>query len=217
MWTGSYATNPLSGEQIPVWIADYVLMGYGTGAIMAVPSGDQRDFEFARKFGLSIPAIQRPSDAWFDARGIDPTTRHRRLARGVHRRRCVRQLLERHTRPERHRQQGRRHRRRQRVARADRTGRADDHVQAPRLAVQPSALLGRAVPGRLRRRRLPAHPARRDVAGRAARDRLVLAAHLRRGRRVLQPREPARPAGRLGHRHPRPGRRPAGNIAATPT
>jgi leucyl-tRNA synthetase len=74
VWTGSYATNPLSGEQIPVWIADYVLMGYGTGAIMAVPSGDQRDFEFARKFGLDIPAIQMPPAAWFEARGIDPTT-----------------------------------------------------------------------------------------------------------------------------------------------
>ena len=60
VFTGSYATNPVNGEQIPVWIADYVLMGYGTGAIMAVPCGDQRDFEFARKFGLPIPAIQQP-------------------------------------------------------------------------------------------------------------------------------------------------------------
>ena len=59
---GASATNPLNGAQIPVWIADYVLMGYGTGAIMAVPSGDQRDFEFARKFGLEIIAIQRPTD-----------------------------------------------------------------------------------------------------------------------------------------------------------
>ena len=46
-FTGSFATNPINGAQIPVWIADYVLMGYGTGAIMAVPSGDQRDFDFA--------------------------------------------------------------------------------------------------------------------------------------------------------------------------
>ena len=73
VFTGSYATNPVNGEQIPVWIADYVLMGYGTGAIMAVPCGDERDFEFARKFGLPIPAIQRPSDAWFEAQGIEPT------------------------------------------------------------------------------------------------------------------------------------------------
>ncbi|HSB86375.1 MAG TPA: leucine--tRNA ligase, partial [Ilumatobacteraceae bacterium] len=64
--TGSYAVNPVSGESIPVWIADYVLMAYGTGAIMAVPCGDQRDFEFARLYGLPIPAIQQPPD-----RGLD--------------------------------------------------------------------------------------------------------------------------------------------------
>jgi leucyl-tRNA synthetase len=73
VFTGSYATNPLNGEQIPVWIADYVLMGYGTGAIMAVPCGDQRDFEFAGKFGLPIPPIQRPPAGWFEQHGIEPT------------------------------------------------------------------------------------------------------------------------------------------------
>jgi leucyl-tRNA synthetase len=73
VFTGSYATNPINGEQIPVWIADYVLMGYGTGAIMAVPCGDQRDFEFARTFGLAIPAIQQPPAEWFAARGIEPS------------------------------------------------------------------------------------------------------------------------------------------------
>jgi leucyl-tRNA synthetase len=58
---GTYATNPVNGKQIPIWIADYVLMGYGTGAIMAVPAHDQRDFEFARKFGLPIiPVYQEP-------------------------------------------------------------------------------------------------------------------------------------------------------------
>ncbi len=55
VFTGSYATNPVNGEQIPMWIADYVLMGYGTGAIMAVPCGDERDFEFARKFEPADP------------------------------------------------------------------------------------------------------------------------------------------------------------------
>ncbi|MEO8267491.1 MAG: leucine--tRNA ligase [Ilumatobacteraceae bacterium] len=64
--TGSYAINPLTGESIPIWIADYVLMGYGTGAIMAVPCGDQRDFEFARLYGLPIPAIQQPPDRSLD-------------------------------------------------------------------------------------------------------------------------------------------------------
>ncbi len=54
VFTGSYVMNPGTGERIPVWIADYVLMGYGTGAIMAVPAHDERDFEFARAFGLRI-------------------------------------------------------------------------------------------------------------------------------------------------------------------
>ena len=66
VFTGSFAINPLNGEQIPVWIADYVLMGYGTGAIMAVPCGDQRDFEFARKYKLQIAAIQQPPDRTLD-------------------------------------------------------------------------------------------------------------------------------------------------------
>ena len=69
-FTGSFATNPINGAKIPVWIADYVLMGYGTGAIMAVPSGDQRDFEFARKYDLPITATQMPDDEWFISRDI---------------------------------------------------------------------------------------------------------------------------------------------------
>jgi len=69
--TGSTATNPVTGQEVPVWIADYVLMGYGTGAIMAVPCGDQRDFEFARKFDLPIPAIQQPPREWFAEHGIE--------------------------------------------------------------------------------------------------------------------------------------------------
>jgi leucyl-tRNA synthetase len=61
VWTGAFAVNPVNGEKIPVWIADYVLMGYGSGAIMAVPAHDQRDFEFAKKFGLEIkPVYQNP-------------------------------------------------------------------------------------------------------------------------------------------------------------
>jgi leucyl-tRNA synthetase len=61
VFTGGYAINPVNGERIPIWIADYVLMTYGTGAIMAVPAHDQRDFEFSLKFGLPIlPVIDRP-------------------------------------------------------------------------------------------------------------------------------------------------------------
>ncbi|MFM7252050.1 MAG: class I tRNA ligase family protein, partial [Ilumatobacteraceae bacterium] len=73
VFTGAHAVNPVTGKQVPVWIADYVLMGYGTGAIMAVPCGDERDFEFARAFSLPIVAIQQPADRspdtaeWADA------------------------------------------------------------------------------------------------------------------------------------------------------
>ena len=57
---GAHAINPVNGERIPIWISDYVMMTYGTGAIMAVPAHDDRDFEFARKFGLPIiPVIER--------------------------------------------------------------------------------------------------------------------------------------------------------------
>ena len=73
VFTGSFATNPVTGTQIPVWVADYVLMGYGTGAIMAVPSGDERDFAFARKYSLPIVATQQPPQSWFDGHGIEPS------------------------------------------------------------------------------------------------------------------------------------------------
>ncbi|HXE42952.1 MAG TPA: class I tRNA ligase family protein, partial [Candidatus Baltobacteraceae bacterium] len=57
VFTGAFAINPVNGEKIPIWIADYVLAGYGTGAIMAVPAHDERDFEFAKKFNLSIKPV----------------------------------------------------------------------------------------------------------------------------------------------------------------
>tara|TARA_B100000768_G_scaffold120053_1_gene111056 strand:+ start:2413 stop:5220 length:2808 start_codon:yes stop_codon:yes gene_type:complete len=55
--TGAFALHPMTGKKLPIWIADYVLAGYGTGAIMAVPAGDERDWKFAKNFGLDIPAI----------------------------------------------------------------------------------------------------------------------------------------------------------------
>ena len=73
VFTGARATNPVTGADIPIYIADYVLMGYGTGAIMAVPSGDQRDFTFARAYDLPIVATQMPPASWFDARSIAPS------------------------------------------------------------------------------------------------------------------------------------------------
>jgi len=62
VFTGAFARNLFSNEEIPIWIADYVLMGYGTGAIMAAPGEDQRDFEFAKKYGLAIPVVTAPAD-----------------------------------------------------------------------------------------------------------------------------------------------------------
>ncbi|HMA58806.1 MAG TPA: class I tRNA ligase family protein, partial [Halanaerobiales bacterium] len=62
IFTGSYATNPMTGQEIPILIANYVLMGYGTGAIMAVPAHDQRDFDFAKKYDLPIKAVIQPDD-----------------------------------------------------------------------------------------------------------------------------------------------------------
>ena len=151
MFIGAFAINPINGERIPIFIADYVLMGYGTGAIMAVPAHDERDFEFAREFELPIVPVIRPTDEWLAER--------RRRARPTRRtwpeayvgdgvamnsandevsldglrvddaKRVIVEWLER-----------------------DGLGRADGHLQAARLAVQPAALLGRAVPDRLRRR-----------------------------------------------------------------
>jgi leucyl-tRNA synthetase len=65
VFTGAYAVNPLTEEPIPIWVANFVLMGYGTGAIMAVPAHDQRDFEFARKYDLPIRVVIQPE-------GVDP-------------------------------------------------------------------------------------------------------------------------------------------------
>ncbi len=62
VFIGAYAINPVNDERIPIWIADYVLMSYGTGAIMAVPAHDERDFAFATKFGLPIPVVIAPPD-----------------------------------------------------------------------------------------------------------------------------------------------------------
>lgn len=76
VFTGSYARNPASGEKIPIWIADYVLLSYGTGAIMAVPAHDSRDFAFAKKFSLPVKTVIRhresklPEEAWTGEGGL---------------------------------------------------------------------------------------------------------------------------------------------------
>lgn len=80
-FTGSYAKHPITNEPIPIWIADYVLAGYGTGAVMAVPSGDQRDWLFATKFGLPIVAI---SDAQSNLdKEADPTKEGHYINSGI--------------------------------------------------------------------------------------------------------------------------------------
>jgi leucyl-tRNA synthetase len=70
VFTGRYAINPFSGEKVPIWVGNFVLMGYGTGAIMAVPAHDQRDFEFCTKYGIPVRPVIRPLDGEL----ADPTT-----------------------------------------------------------------------------------------------------------------------------------------------
>ena len=69
VFTGAYAINPVNQKKIPIWIADYVLAGYGTGAIMAVPAHDERDFAFATQFGLPIVTVVKPTDEWLKKTG----------------------------------------------------------------------------------------------------------------------------------------------------
>ncbi len=76
VFTGGYAVNPVNGEPIPIWIADYVLMTYGTGAIMAVPAHDQRDFEFARKYGLEVRPVIQPEGQSFDGETMAEAHHH---------------------------------------------------------------------------------------------------------------------------------------------
>jgi leucyl-tRNA synthetase len=70
VFTGAYAINPVNNEKIPIWIADYVLASYGTGAIMAVPAHDTRDFEFAKKFNLPVIQVVQPTDGKTDWQGF---------------------------------------------------------------------------------------------------------------------------------------------------
>ncbi|MCF0144404.1 MAG: leucine--tRNA ligase [Firmicutes bacterium] len=69
-FTGKYAINPFTGKEMPIFIADYVLMGYGTGAVMGVPAHDQRDFDFAKKFGLEIIPVIDPGDPDIDLNNL---------------------------------------------------------------------------------------------------------------------------------------------------
>mgnify|MGYP003410150804 CR=1 FL=1 len=66
MPTGAFAVNPINGDKLPVWVGDYVIGSYGTGAVMAVPAHDQRDFEFAKKYGLPVKAVINPAGSELD-------------------------------------------------------------------------------------------------------------------------------------------------------
>jgi leucyl-tRNA synthetase len=76
VFTGGYAINPVNQERIPIWVADYVLMSYGTGAIMAVPAHDERDFEFARKFGLKVIPVIQPEGVELDGDTMEAAHEH---------------------------------------------------------------------------------------------------------------------------------------------
>ena len=176
VFIGAYATNPATGGDIPVFIADYVLMGYGTGAIMAVPGQDERDWEFAEDFDLPIVRTVQPPDDWdgkaYVGEGPAINSANDEVSLdglGVDEAKAP--IIE--------------------LAGGQGPGRRDRHLQAAGLAVQPPALLGRAVPHRVRpRRRAAPGPARVDAAGRAARGRRLRPRHLRRRRRDVEPEPP---------------------------
>ena len=172
VYLGADAINPVNGERIPIWIADYVLAGYGTGAIMAVPAHDERDFAFATRFGLPIRRVIAPAgtddDALDDAyiahspdERLVNSGRFSGLAAPEGMRAIVDWLA------------------------PGRPGQADRHLSPARLAVQPPALLGHADPGHLLRARRHRAGPRRGPAGPAARH-----GRLRRARR--EPPEPRR-------------------------
>ena len=130
VFTGAYAVNPVNEQKIPIWIADYVLMGYGTGAIMAVPAHDQRDYEFATKFDLPIVQVVQPPE------GVELSEGQAYVRRGHG------HQLGRLRRPD--------HRRLQEEDRGRPGGREAGQglgaLQAAGLGLLPAALLGRADP-----------------------------------------------------------------------
>lgn len=83
VFTGAHAINPVNGQPIPIWIADYVMMNYGTGAIMAVPAHDTRDFDFAKQFKLPVIAVVAPDDKWLKKHAIEGETLEQTQARYI--------------------------------------------------------------------------------------------------------------------------------------
>ncbi len=143
VFTGAFAVNPVNGERIPIWIADYVLAGYGTGAIMAVPAHDERDFEFARKYFLPIREVVSPEprlglggESPCSAEPLEPFVGE---GYAIHSG-PLDGLPTAEAKARNHRAPG-----------EARPGQEDAQLQAARLAFLAPALLGRAVPDRLGR------------------------------------------------------------------
>ena len=195
VFLGRYATNPATGGQIPVFIADYVLMGYGTGAIMAVPGQDERDWEFAEAFGLPIVRTVQPPDGWHGP--------------GLRRRGPGHQQRQRRGRPER--------------PRASPTPSAASSAGSRRTGAGSGTVTTRLRDWLFSRQRfwgepfpivydpddgLPRALPRLDAAGGPARPRGLLPDHLRRRRRDLHAGAAAGPGDRLGRGDARSGRGP---------
>ena len=156
VFIGRYAINPVTGREIPIYVADYVLMDYGTGAIMAVPGHDERDFAFAKKYGLDVLEVITSPDEYKDCEGnlLQPYSGDGAAGE----QRAVRRPAE-----------GGGHRRGHRVAQGAGQGGLRGQLQAARLAALPAALLGRPDPHPLLRcLRRSAGPGR-AAAGLAAR------------------------------------------------
>ena len=194
VFTGSWATNPLTGERIPVFVADYVLMGYGTGAIMAVPGQDTRDWEFAEKFDIPIirtvqPTEGHPDDEPFLGDGVAINSANDRISLdGLHVAEAKARIID--------------------VPRGRGARRGHHQLPHPRLALQPPALLGRAVPHHVRRGRggvcRPRRRAAADPPGRAG----LQPQDVRPGRLAEQPRAAAVARARVGRGRAGPRRRP---------
>lgn len=94
VFTGAYAVNPANGEKMPIWIADYVLMSYGTGAIMAVPAHDERDYEFARKFNLPIKEVVAGGNVEKEAYTGDGEHVHSGFLNGLGKQAAIKRMIE---------------------------------------------------------------------------------------------------------------------------
>ena len=186
VFTGGYATNPVNGEAIPVFVADYVLMGYGTGAIMAVPGQDERDWEFATRFELPIVRTVAPPEGWegeaFVGEGPAINSANDEISPG---------------RPGRRRGQGADHRL---AGGARALGERTVNYKLRDWLFSRQRYWGEPFPIVYDEDGTADRAARVDAAGRAAGGRRLLAADLRRGRRHVRAGAAAGAQGRLGRR-----------------